>query len=42
MLYLFCIRVQAEAEEVFEGKSGINTIEDLKRLQYTQQVKFLY
>ena len=37
-MYLLCIRAQAEAEEVLEGKNGIDTIEDLKKLQYTQQV----
>lgn len=31
-------RVQAEAEEVFKDKSGIDSIEDLKKLQYTQQI----
>lgn len=40
VLYLFCIRVQAEAEEVLEGKNGVDTMEDLKKLQYTQQVWF--
>ena len=42
ILYLFCIRVQAEAEEVLEGKNGIDTIEDLKKLQYTQQVWYTF
>ena len=37
----YIIRVQAEADDVLEGKSGIDTIEDLKKLQYTHQVSFM-